>query len=140
MSVTGGGNAGARVRPGLQTTDERARFPTIHAIGERLGFHEDLYHLALRMAMHRIDEASPFHGDGFARLKEQRTELFLSLTGLDETLMQTISARWRYSLDDIVIGHRFADVIVVREDGVRVIDYDQFHELVPCGEIAEKAG
>jgi inward rectifier potassium channel len=83
-------------------------------------------------AMHRIDESSPFFGEeAIAKLREQRSDLFLSLTGLDETLMQTITARWRYQLDDIVLNHRFADVLVMREDGTRVIDYDRFHEIVP---------
>jgi inward rectifier potassium channel len=81
-------------------------------------------------AMHCIDASSPFYGDGLDRLREQGAEIFLALTGLDETLMQTITARWRYRLDDIVPNSRFADVIVIREDGVRVIDYDRFHQIV----------
>jgi inward rectifier potassium channel len=82
-------------------------------------------------AMHRIDETSPFFGDGMTQLRAQRAEIFLSLTGLDETLMQTISARWRYALDDIVPNARFVDILVMREDGARVIDYDKFHDIVP---------
>jgi inward rectifier potassium channel len=88
--------------------------------------------------MHRIDEASPFFGDGMKRLREQRAEMFLTLSGLDETLMQTISARWRYELDDIVTDHRFADILVLRDDGTRVIDYDRFQDLVPVDRAATK--
>jgi inward rectifier potassium channel len=82
-------------------------------------------------AMHRIDETSPFFADGIAKLREQKAEIFLSLSGLDETLMQTITARWRYQLDDILRDHRFADILVTREDGARVIDYDRFHDVIP---------
>src|SRR5205823_6086143 len=54
-------------------------------------------------AMHKIDEASPLHGEGaLERLREQRAEIFVSVTGYDETIAQTIHARFRYSLDDIV--------------------------------------
>jgi inward rectifier potassium channel len=81
-------------------------------------------------AMHKIDETSPFAG-GIDKLREKRAQIFVSMTGLDETLMQTISARWRYELDDIVSDHRFADVLVIREDGTRIIDYDRFQELIP---------
>jgi inward rectifier potassium channel len=81
--------------------------------------------------MHRIDDKSPFFGDGLAKLRQDRADIFLSLTGLDETSMQTITARWRYTLDDIVLDHRFSDVLTVRSDGVRLIDYDKFHEITP---------
>jgi inward rectifier potassium channel len=81
-------------------------------------------------AMHRIDETSPFFGDdAMDRLKSGGVELYLTLTGVDETLAQTIHARVRYTLDDIVHNARFADVLRVKPDGTRVIDYDRFHEI-----------
>jgi inward rectifier potassium channel len=64
-------------------------------------------------------------------LRSQRADIFLTLTGLDETLMQTITARWRYTLDDVVPNAKFVDVLTIREDGTRVIDYDKFHTVVP---------
>lgn len=86
-------------------------------------------------AMHRIDETSPFYGEGaFDRLREQKAELFLSVSGLDETIMQQISARYRYALDHIVPNARFVDVLTTREDGTRVIDYDKFHDVEPLGD------
>lgn len=88
-------------------------------------------------AMHRIDENSPFFGEGaMDRLRTQRAELFVSVTGLDETIMQQISARFRYQLDDIVPNARFADVLSMRDDGTRVIDYDRFHDIVRLEENA----
>ncbi len=49
-------------------------------------------------AMHRIDENSPFFGpDALERLRAQQAELYLALTGLDETIGQTIHARTRYT-------------------------------------------
>ena len=85
-------------------------------------------------AMHRIDSTSPFHGaDALDRLRTQRAELYLTLTGFDDTLSQTIHARCAYAIDDIAMNARFADVLTVLEDGTRVIDYAHFHEVVSIG-------
>ena len=55
----------------------------------------------------------------------------LGLTGFDETIGQTMHARKQYTLDDIAIGARFADVLTTAADGGRVIDYRKFHDVVP---------
>jgi inward rectifier potassium channel len=82
-------------------------------------------------AMHKIDETSPFWGEAaLDELRKQKAEIFLALSGLDETLMQTIIARWRYQLDDIVPNARFVDVLTLRDDGTRLIDYEKFHEII----------
>jgi inward rectifier potassium channel len=82
-------------------------------------------------AMHLVDEKSPFHGPGaLGRLRLQQAELYLGLTGLDETIGQTIHVRKQYTLDDIVPGARFADVLSTRNDGSRIIDYRKFHDVV----------
>lgn len=82
-------------------------------------------------AMHKIEEDSLFYGpDAMEKLRAQKAEIFVTLYGLDETLMQTIVARFRYSLDDIVFDAKFADLLAVRDDGARVIDYDKFHDIV----------
>jgi inward rectifier potassium channel len=82
-------------------------------------------------AMHRIDEKSPFYGNDWkARLAERKAEVFLSLFGMDETFATQVHARMRYGLDDIAAGVHFKDVLVIEEDGTRVIDYRNFHEVV----------
>ncbi len=84
------------------------------------------------LAMHRIDENSPFYGpDALSRLRALNAEIYLSLNGLDETISQNIHARYAYSLDDIVQDVRFVDVLVVLPDGTRVIDYRLFHDVEP---------
>jgi inward rectifier potassium channel len=83
-------------------------------------------------AMHRIDEQSPFYGpDAIERLRAAGAQLFLTLSGVDETIGQTINARWAYDLDDIVWNARFADVISFEPDGTRVVDYREFHRFIP---------
>jgi inward rectifier potassium channel len=83
-------------------------------------------------ALHCIDESSPFYGEGaLDRLRAQKAEIILSLSGLDETIGQTINARYSYTLDDIALNMRFADVMTVLPDGSRELDYAKFHDLKP---------
>lgn len=84
------------------------------------------------MAMHKVDASSPFFGpDALEKLRARRAELFLSLTGYDETFAATIHARKQYSLDDVVLHARFADVLSMLPDGTRVLDYTNFHAVLP---------
>jgi inward rectifier potassium channel len=88
--------------------------------------------------MHRIDRTSPFWGGeaALARLREQRAEIFLAFTGLDETIGQPIHARHRYGLEDIVWNARYADVLTIEADGTRTIDYATFHDVEVLGDAA----
>lgn len=82
------------------------------------------------VVIHPIDEESPFHGkDALAELREQNADIFVSMSGLDETIMQTIHARWRYTVDDIVPNARFVDIVKMQDDGTRVVDFDRFQEI-----------
>jgi len=82
------------------------------------------------VAMHRIDESSPFFGPGaLDTLRAQKGQLFVTLYGVDETVGQNIHARHRYGLDDIVWGGRFRDLLIDLEDGTRQLDYRVFHEI-----------
>lgn len=86
-------------------------------------------------AMHRIDEQSPFFGDDpLASLRAANAQIFLSLSGLDETMGQTIHARHNYTLDDCIPNARFADVVTPTADGARIVDYTFFHHVVPLAE------
>jgi inward rectifier potassium channel len=82
------------------------------------------------LAMHKIDEASPFHAPGaLERLRREKAQLFVTLYGVDETVGQNIHARHRYELDDIVWGGRFRDLLTDLEDGSRLLDYRVFHDI-----------
>lgn len=83
-------------------------------------------------ALHTIDEKSPFYGpDAIAKLRAKRAEIIVTLSGLDETIGQQITARYRYQLDDIITDARFVDVLSLRDDGTRLLDYSKFHEVEP---------
>lgn len=62
------------------------------------------------LVMHPIDENSPFYGKTEVQLQSETTELWISLTGLDETFSQTIHTRYAYTAKDILWNHRFVDI------------------------------
>jgi inward rectifier potassium channel len=85
--------------------------------------------------MHRIDPSSPFWGgaEALEKLRAQHAEIFLSFSGLDETSGQQIHARHNYKLDDIVYNARFVDVLTISPEGLRTIEYADFHDLEILG-------
>ena len=84
--------------------------------------------------MHRIDDKSPFWGaDAIEKLKAEGVEIFLSFSGIDETIAQQIHARRVYKLDDVVYNARFVDVLTIDPDGTRFVDYGAFHDVEILG-------
>jgi inward rectifier potassium channel len=85
------------------------------------------------IVFHRIDETSLFYGDNaIDNLRAEGVELYISFSGYDETLGQTLHAGHTYRLDQIAWGHRFADVLTLRADGERFVDYRNFHTIEPA--------
>ncbi len=82
-------------------------------------------------AMHPIDENSPLYGTTAEMLGRAETSLVVSLTGIDETVAQTIYARHTYVARDILWNKRFVDIVSRTEDGDRSIDYTYFHDVMP---------
>lgn len=77
--------------------------------------------------MHIIDESSPFYGltaesfiDGM---------IVVSFSGLNETMLQTITAQKVYSTTDIQWGKKFVDILSSTPDGEHSIDYSRYHEV-----------
>ena len=63
------------------------------------------------------------------KMRADKVDLIMGFSGLDETLGQTIHARRAYTMDDIVWGAQFANVLTMLPDGTREIDYRVFHEI-----------
>ena len=82
-------------------------------------------------AMHPIDEQSPFHGLTPEILREEDAELLVTVTGLDETMSQTIHARTSYSWDEILFGQRFSDMFGFTAEGRLVIDMTKINDVEP---------
>jgi inward rectifier potassium channel len=81
--------------------------------------------------MHQVTKDSPLYGMTPARLKEVQAELVLTLTGLDETLGQTIHARTSFLPEEVAFGARYGDIISTTDEG-RVLDYALFHDTRPA--------
>lgn len=79
--------------------------------------------------MHPIDENSPLFNATRQALLERDSELVVTLTGLDETLSQTIHGRHSYTPDEIIWNHQFVDLFGRSPDGRLAIDYARFHDI-----------
>lgn len=81
--------------------------------------------------MHQIDESSPLYGATPESLEENEIEILITLTGIDETVSQTVHARHSFLAREILWNVRFADILSRLSDGRRVIDYRGFHDVAP---------
>jgi len=92
------------------------------------------------LAIHPIDEKSVLHGQTPESLRAMGAELYVSLTGLDETFNQTIHSRHAYNMDEIAWGRRFVDIVGQLADGRAGIDYTKFHQTRPAPLDPPRAG
>jgi inward rectifier potassium channel len=90
-------------------------------------------------AIHHVTPGSPLHGMSVEELRAAQTQLVASLLGIDETFAQQVHSRYVYTTDDFVWDQRFADIIGTTNEGLRYVDYDRFHDLVPIGTPTELA-
>ncbi|MDJ0509296.1 MAG: ion channel [Crocosphaera sp.] len=81
--------------------------------------------------MHTIDENSPLFEVNLDTLKRKKALLLTSLSGIDESITQTMYARSSYGFRDILWDHQFEDVIYHTPDGHRYIDLYFFHLTKP---------
>lgn len=82
------------------------------------------------LVMHVIDEHSPLWGKDHDALARNGNVLVCTLTGTDDALNASITARHVYGAEDVRFGHRFVDVITRSPDGEVSIDYGRFHDTV----------
>jgi inward rectifier potassium channel len=61
---------------------------------------------------------------------EAKTTIVISLSGLDETVVQTIHSRHTYAAQDLLWNMQFVDLFYDTADGHRYIDYKYFHDVV----------
>jgi inward rectifier potassium channel len=84
------------------------------------------------LIMHPINEQSPFYGKTTAEIEDSKAELWISLTGLDETFSQTIHTRYAYTANDFLWNHRFVDIFSKDQATDQwYIDLGRFHETEP---------
>ena len=80
-------------------------------------------------AMHPITPDSPLAGATAESLRAQGAEVLVTVTGLEEALLQTVHARHSYMPQDLAFGGAFADMISTGPDGRLVIDFARFDRL-----------
>jgi inward rectifier potassium channel len=85
-------------------------------------------------AVHPIDRSSPLHGETAGSLEGSEAEIIVNLSGFDEALVKTLHARHVYPASRIRWNARFREIVRMRDDGRRVIDYRKFHRTVPVEE------
>jgi inward rectifier potassium channel len=79
--------------------------------------------------MHRLDESSPLFGATSESLLDERAEIVVVISGVDDIFAQRIHARHVYSAADIIWDKEFVDVLSEAPDGRRVLDYRKFHDV-----------
>lgn len=77
---------------------------------------------------HFIDEESPLYGFDEQAMKDKQVVIFASLSGLDDTFSQTITARSVYRYDEIVYNKKFKDILLW-QDGKMHISLDEIHVM-----------
>jgi inward rectifier potassium channel len=83
-------------------------------------------------AMHPIDQQSPLYGTTPEALDEAETSLVVTLSGLDETVSQSIYSRYTYVSRDILWNMRFVDIVSKTDGGNRFVDYSRFTMSCLC--------
>jgi inward rectifier potassium channel len=123
----------ARLRVGMlrfETTAEGERVRRMHDLA--LVRSESMVFALSWMAIHPLVPGSKLHGETPESLRAGNVEIYCSLTGLDETFSQTIHSRHSYSVDEILWGRRFVDIMEPLPDGRAGIDFTRFHETKPA--------
>jgi inward rectifier potassium channel len=87
-------------------------------------------------ALHPITPSSPIYGHTPEKFKTEEVELFVTVSGVDDTSLQPMHSRHLYTDEAIVWGARHADVLSEAE-GRLVLDLRRFHELTPTAPTAE---
>jgi len=78
-----------------------------------------------------IPRGSPLFGEDAESLDACEAELLVSLTGFEESLSQTVHAHHTYRPASLRFDARFAELVVPRKKGVRLLDFRRFHDVVP---------
>jgi hypothetical protein len=84
--------------------------------------------------MHVIDESSPlFRGTAESLVAEgsSGSSLLVSITGYDESISATVTARRNYVAKTLLFGHDFIEIIDQLPAGELMLDLTHFHDTVP---------
>jgi inward rectifier potassium channel len=80
---------------------------------------------------HVIDETSPLYGLSDDDLAAINAALALNVGGVDDSSAQQLYARQIYSHQEIRWQHRYRDIISISPEGRLLLDYGNFHDIMP---------
>ena len=80
--------------------------------------------------MHAITESSPLFGMSPEACTADEIELAVTVVGTDDTSLQPVHARRRYTLREIVWGARLADILSELPNGTMQLDIRRFDDIV----------
>jgi inward rectifier potassium channel len=78
-------------------------------------------------AMHQINEQSPLNGMSLEEIHEKELLVFVTFTGIDDVLSQTVHTKHRYSTESIIKAESFVDILK-KEGSTFTIDFENFHK------------
>src|SRR5690242_14494665 len=81
--------------------------------------------------MHVLDERSPLYGYDEARAMAAHAQLFVTVEARDPTLATSVHDIRNYGPEDIRFGMRYADAVIIAEDGTPVADLTRIGDLEP---------
>lgn len=80
--------------------------------------------------LHEITENSPLYNQTHEDLNRDQVEIIISITGLDDTLYQTIHARNSYIADEIILNGEFEDMIERTDNYELIVRYDNLNKII----------
>ncbi len=99
-------------------------------------------------ALHPINRDSPLHGLSTQDLHRKSAAFLVSVSGIDQTVVQAIHTRHTYYAADILWNHELKDIIhavgappgtdLSPDISVRYIDFADFHEVEPVASPAKR--
>lgn len=78
--------------------------------------------------VHELNEKSPFKAYSLEQLKEKHIELLVLVTGFDDTFNQTVTARYSYTAEDIVLQAKFDRIFYSNSKGEVEVDVDKINK------------
>ena len=81
------------------------------------------------IVFHPIDAESPLFGQDLNSLEEKEAEIVVSLSGVDDTLLQTVHQQHSYLPEDLKWNAVFSDILLRDPQGKLYMDYRQFQNI-----------
>ena len=123
---------GARVQVSLLRSETTSEGQTLRRFHDLLLARAETPMFAMSwLIMHPLVPGSPLFGVTRQQLEGEAFALLVNITGLDETLSQTVHARHTYFNTDVLWQQRFVDMVHDAGEGQRVVDLRLIDQTQP---------